>query len=400
MTATLIASFGSALMGIGIVLSSDEGNATMAKVGLILPLLVGAGFLAATKWLFEEYSKQRPSDIVIDDAGLSIEQGALKGKRIAWSSFDRERCLIEIDPTRYVQKKVNGQIVSREECALLVVGTHEGEKIVLAESLDREEKVSLSELRESILGAYDARGAATPPAPSIAGSSILQCSSCGAPVPPDDAGEVRCQRCGSPVPIPNEVREKIRVASRLVDDKAKLETAVRKLLEQPSARRPAAVLSILTFVLFAAPVASIALFFLQGRNGSAAWLATKIVLISIPVIFALNFFVRLFIGDRQALRALTLGMSARNSVVPGDPPTCRQCAGSLGVRPDHILAICLFCRTENLLGLDLRPAAAETQQRVYALEPVITKRRDGRRRSKTGLAVSAVITVALVMILV
>jgi hypothetical protein len=101
--------------------------------------------------------------------------------------------------------------------------------------------------------------------------------------------------------------------------------------------------------------------------------------------------------ERQALRGLTMGMGARNAARAGEPPRCRQCGGTLVIRPQHVVALCLYCHAENLLGLDLRPAAAGVQARLYELEPIVSTQAAERGLATRRAALYGVLAVLVLL---
>jgi hypothetical protein len=170
-----------------------------------------------------------------------------------------------------------------------------------------------------------------------------------------------------------DTREKIRVASALSEKTEQLEAVVHDLLEQPSARRANRVLGLVDALILWTPAAGIVICLVPAPFGG--FLRGFMVLaIGVPLAIAGGYFARAEIVERQALRGLTMGMGARNPLRAGEPPRCRQCGGTLVIRPQHAVALCLYCHAENLLGLDLRPAAAAAQAHLYELGSIVSTR--------------------------
>jgi DNA-directed RNA polymerase subunit RPC12/RpoP len=362
-------------------------------------ILFAVGFARWTFSVRQQSRKQRASDVEIGAGELRFVDGPWDGQVIPWSEV--ESCTITTDTSRYIQTTVNGRVVSTEYLQQLWLRRRDGggARLLLAESLGRGEKQSFEELRLSILGAGEARlgqgTAAGASAPSAPAPSVLQCQSCGHPVSPGDVGEAVCPSCGARVLFDAETREKIRAASAVSEGTEKLEGVVTDLLEQPSARAANRPIELLDKLVLALPVAAAAVYFVPAPPGGLLP-ALRLLAAGFLAAVAVGCFAVTRIVQRQALRELTMGMGARNAARPGEPPRCRQCGGTLLVRPGHVVAVCLFCQSENLLGLDLRPAAAAVQSRLYRLQPIVSKQASNRR---LGLGAAALFSLLALRVL-
>lgn len=386
---TTFAAFGAASFGLFILFSTNrEGESTGGLLMMsLIPALCSLGFGAATFAIRREYVKQRATDVEVDGRELRFVGGALGGTAIPWDEI--ESCTITTDSTRYVRTKTIRRTTT-EYVDQLWLARRRSSPQLLAESLDPGEKASLEELRQAILGACQARGgragedgATAPP------TSVLQCAACGSAVAAVEATETSCGSCGASVEFDPDTTERIRSAADLGRVTERLEEAIRRLLDQPpatSANRP---LDLLGILILAVPAAALGVFVLPG-GGAMRGLA--LLAVGVPFATGIAFLARLFVAERQALRALTAGMGARNPARAGEPPRCRQCGGTLLIRDRHVVAICLFCRAENLLGLDLRPALAAAQSHNYELGAILAKRHSQRRRAVAGLVACAVVT--------
>lgn len=386
---TTVAAFGAASFVLFMLSSMNhEGESTGGLLVMsLIPALCSLGFGAATLAIRREFVRQRATDVEVDGRELRFVGGALGGTAIPWDEI--ESCTITTDWNRYVRTKTN-RGTTTEYMDQLWLARRRSSPRLLAESLDPGEKASLGELRQAILGACQARGgrasedgATEPP------TSVLQCAACGSAVAAVEAAETSCGSCGATVVFDPDAAERIRSAADLGRVTERLEEAIQRLLDQPpatSANRP---LDLLGFLILVVPAAALGVSVLPG-GGATGGLA--LLAVGVPFATGIAFLARLFVAERQALRALTAGMGARNPARAGEPPRCRQCGGTLLIRDRHVVAICLFCRAENLLGLDLRPALAAAQSHDYELGAILAKRRSRRRRALAGLVACAVVT--------
>ena len=369
-------------------LMRGEGESTLLAVyRVLIPTVAGLAFGAASLALLRDIRKQRATDVEFDDHELRFVDGDLGGTAIPWSEI--ESCTITTDRTRSVQA-TTGRGTTTEYVDQLWLTRRGSSPQLLAESLDPAEKVSLGELGQAILGARQARGGGAEDVRGTEGQvSVIACPACASPVAPVDAAATPCRSCGAVVELDPGTRERIRAAADIGKASERLEEVVERLLDQPPATAANRPLDLLVVLILAVPAAAIVVNVLPA-GGLMRGLA--LLSIGVPLATGTALFGRLAVVERQALRALVAGMSARNPAREGDPPGCRQCGGTLLIRDRHIVAICLFCRAENLLGLDLRPALAVAQSRTYELGKVLAQRRAERRRAVAGLATCAVVT--------
>lgn len=383
------ASFGAASLGLVVLttMRGEPGSAGGSWLLLVIPAVVALAFGSVAFVLHRAYRRQRATDVEVGAHELRFVDGPLGGTAIPWDEV--ESCTITKDPSRYVQTTTRSGTTT-EYLEQLRLARRGEEPRLLAESLDPEEKASLAELRLAILGACEARGGHVEGSGAAEeATSVVRCDACGAPVAAVEAAETPCASCGATVRFDPGTAEKIRSASELGRATVRLEEVVRTLLDQPSATSANRPLDLFGALVVGLPAAAFALFALPGGGAGRGF---ALLAVGVPLAAVVAFLARRAVADRQALRALTAGMGARNPARAGEPPRCRQCGGTLLVRERHVVAICLFCRAENVLGLDLRPAAASARSRGYELGKVLAKRNASRVRTAVGLAASVAAT--------
>ena len=376
-----------------VVLDKETVAGPLVAGGFGILFAIGSG--QVTFSVRRKFLELRASDVEIGAGELRFVDGPWDGHVIPWS--DVESCTVTTDTSRYVQTTVNNRVVSTEYLQKLWLHRRGdgGAKLLLAESLGRAEKQSFEELRQSILGACESRAgqvvAVESDAQPVSPVAVLQCESCGHAVSPGDAVESVCPSCGALVLFDAETRDRIRAASALSERIEKLEGVVARLLAQPSARAVNRPLRLLDTLVLLLPAVAAVVYFVPAPFGGlfpALWLLA----VGLLAAAAVGCLAVTKIVQRQALRDLTMGMGARNASRPGEPPCCRQCGGTLLIRPDRVVAVCLFCQAENLLGLDLRPAAAAAQSRLYRLESIVSREAGKRQLTKIAVAFFSVLT--------
>lgn len=180
------------------------------------------------------------------------------------------------------------------------------------------------------------------------------CHSCNAPLAVADAESVVCAYCGAANPVPAAHRAALEAARNL--DTATREAAAewarldRIRIPRWLALGPA----VLAFGLIAGGIgAALALALLRPATrldlprqvGFGVWLPL------VPLVF---------VATRTGLRNLLVSgaavvaraFAARRAAEPGAPDQCRQCGAPLDVRPDDVVARCLYCGVESIVALD------------------------------------------------
>lgn len=365
-------------------------------------LLVAGLFLVVFGLAQLRYAvRTRAGDALLDDAGFAIEGGAHDGLRLAWAEIDRDRTRAEtIEEKRisFLQIVAHGIFLFlslltnelelapdvRMPIRRLVVVTRDGRTFELAQAEHPGEQSSI----DALLGTIQARSTTNGPTASRAAqSNVLLCAGCGAPLVPEDVSAITCRACGRATPVPEGVRGRLRAQRQLAQARHGIEVAVRSLLDQPGAHRVNITLGLSAFVLLAAwSVIAAPLFWIGPRHAGVFELVWFLLAGSLAVLAA-YFLAYATLADRRALRLLATGFGARPPVGPADGWGCRRCGGPLPASAELIVP-CAYCDAENVLGIDLRPQVAQTQEHALSLGEVLGARAKERRSQRVGALVA------------
>ncbi len=333
--------------------------------------------------------RERPSDVVFGKDGLRIEGGPKNGTQIAFVDIEAARVVGRHEKLELVDEKES----KKENFWRLVLDLRDGSREQLASAEDPRERDSLQSLCDSIRASLTKPGEqrvqkAAPQAP-------LRCPSCLAPAVPGDAEMVPCHFCKTPIRMPDDVRARIRAVDQRRAANAKSEKLVAKLVNQPGALRTSFFVFLAAIPsLLAWPAAIVGAGVLYALCYLRVWNGFLLALASFGVIAALYYLVRGQLSDRQALRLLTLGFAARAPTEAGGFHHCRQCNGPLNAEPGNVLARCVYCGAENVLGLDVRGDAQKSRAQVDSLDDALFQRRNERARWRF----SAFIALALLVV--
>lgn len=347
----------------------------------------------------EKAKADRASDILLDASGFSIAGGPLGGTTCAWSEV--RSCEITGGETRtafrwLVMSWLTGRRVSWVNNAarvlvkkLQIVREGHKEPLVLAEA-EGDEIASLEQLRDSILGTIAPPGE-PPPLPQ----EVLTCPSCASPQVPIDAPRMPCSSCGHEIDVPAELQQRVRASRELGESGGTPAALVQALVDQPSGRRAGVVIAAgRKLMVWIQPVAIglwIAMYVHStGWDAQAGGTAVVRVapnddglflydlgLLALVVVgaFAIAWSVgHAYIGNRQALRMLVDHFGAVAPAKPGAASTCRHCSAPLPAS-SVLLVRCVYCATENVLGVDPRPAAMRHKQDTLDLRRALRRRR-------------------------
>jgi hypothetical protein len=207
---------------------------------------------------------------------------------------------------------------------------------------------------------------------------------------PVDADQVSCAYCGHAVAVSLALRSAVRAAGHGADA---LQRELPSLLERaPTAQLLLRIRLSAALMLGAWPVA----FALAAVRIGAALTAAQLLL---TILFAwallLGGFLlaQLLLLDRHALRLLATRFGAARAARPDGPPRCRGCGGPLLVSVNAMLARCVFCSRENLLGVSLRRARSQEAE-AESLERALAQQRTKRTRA-LGLLLGALFLLAV-----
>jgi hypothetical protein len=345
---------------------------------LVLGVLLAEGALVS--WGYRSLKlalRARPSDVVLDREGLRVEGGRHDGVRLTWAELDAKKTRIE----------------KRKDARVLVVGTIEIAEVELADEL-----ASLRAL-EQTLRSFDAFDAGPRAEPVRGAPMLLECTSCGATVAPDDAEKVPCGHCDAHVTVPGPLRERIGAHRSVVKDRARSVEVARALLDQPGARSSNVLFAIVaapTLVAWAVAFGALAH---QYQRGTLAVLNVVLLAAGVSAMVAgLFFLLRARLANRVALRVLTVELGARAPSVPRGAEECRCCGAPLPVRGEveTLLVLCAYCDAENLLGIDLRGERAAAGAQAATLDRTLeTRRRELSRYRLFALAAFALLPLSV-----
>lgn len=373
---------------------------------ILIGLVVGIGLIVfALKHLYLSF-RLRPSDVVLMPEGLRLEGGRHREPLITWAEINPQQCSIEEHEAMRLTLifiilaalSVALSIVAREGVNLagkprvrvwhLKIGARGRGVFVAAEAESEAERESL----EALLDSIRAMCAPKPTTPPEHAPNVLACRGCGAPAPATDQPVAQCRYCGTEIPIPEDVRSRVRAAMQIQQSQAKTQNAVQKLLNQPGAT-PTNVLFLLGALPMAVawPLVCLVAFWQWRQDALGVATTLPTFLFPLALIAAMFVLLRFRLVNRQALRLLTLGFAARDPQRPGDPYTCRKCGGALPAQQSSIVAVCIFCNAENVLGIDLRGQAGTHVQEAQSLEQALSSRNKQRVLWGLLLPVAAVL---------
>ena len=352
--------------------------------------------------------RDRPSDLALDATGFTVAGGPLDGTRCAWSEVDLEQCeIVDADPRLSVRWLLLkwltfgqvGFIASRVRVPVVQLRLPrrgKGEPLLLAEA-EGDERESLEHLRDSIRGVAD-------PVP-VEGKTqlpqeILSCPSCGAPQVPADATTMPCSSCGHVLDVPAELRQRLHARAVLEQTSTGRADLVRRLVDQPSARRAGHVVYNCRRLMFwSQPAAIIGLIvYMVHQTGHIPGYDETCLVRATPsddgllmydlvlgaAMIAAAFVIAwalasAYVANRSALRILADQFGAVPPAKPGGASSCRSCGAPLPATT-ALLVHCVYCSTENVLGVDPRPAALRRSREKFDLTRALRRRRWARLR--------------------
>lgn len=312
------------------------------------------GGYGLSKWLPHVRAawRRRPSDVVIGEAGLTVSGGAHDGLKVVWAELGQPRTVDAASKLRLAAR-----------------GAHYD----LAESTNAYEAQSVAALRDAIESTSYARRE-----PTVGGEQAFGCEHCGAPVTPVDDERATCAYCRTERAVAPELRERIRAATTVRDTRPRVEKLVTKLLKQPGAASARRRLIAAGVLMALAWVATYALYYRQAWTADVVRFGTLNAIWFFPYVTIAGLFLvlRASLVDRFALGLLTLGFGARKG--PGGTALCHECAAALPPAAEHVVVRCVFCKTDNVMGIDLRDTAHRTSGEKRTLEATLRTRTRAR----------------------
>ena len=352
---------GLVLVATSVVLEADSSVRMVCGVLGAIFMLVGAGLI----WFAWS---ARASDAVLGPEGIRIEGGRHGGIFLRWEEIASAR--------------MHADALAAEH--RLQLTTRNGQTFVAADATDTAEIASLDALRQTIQSRV---GEEPEPLPRIA--DVACCARCGAPLPPTDQPAVSCGACGMSNPVDPRLRERVTM-QRGADEKLRATSiAIARLLDQPGAR----------FATLTLVIASIACAAVWGTVFGAYWILGSEAIDAFALgvgcfngwafTFASFGFARIALARRRALLLLSTAFGARPPMRAGDAPGCRQCGAPLPLG-GGVIASCIYCGTQNVLGMNVRPLLRRVQMHGNSIEKLLVEQK-ADRASWIKLAVGGVV---------
>lgn len=373
--------------GLGLAACATFGLSPRMSVGVGIAIILA--FILVGRWCLGRASAARrvaswgvPSDLYLDAHGLRVEGGPRHGTSATWSDLQSATCQVvealEGDDVRLVVRGALGEIV-------------------LAQSDARVEAESFRALAETIQ-AFGEEVAPETPHPPAGAPLLLTCPRCAAPLSPADVPEVTCHSCGATTAMHDDLRERLRAPEDLARGRAAGEQ-IRSLQSPRSSGAAAGWLGAAQVLIRAAwPVVVglfILLWYLQTREPAPHYPAVRLIdgegsapgraALAAAALAVVLYAVALAVGgallaNRRALRQVFLRFRAGPPSAPHAPWTCRQCAAPLPASDDRVVVACVYCRADNVLGIDLRRTAQRGRDQPGALAEAFAHRRRARVR--------------------
>jgi DNA-directed RNA polymerase subunit RPC12/RpoP len=316
---------------------------------------------------------ERPSDLMVTATGFAINGGPLHGKRIDWTDVSS----IEI---RVPEKPSDRDKVDNSDLCIMKLTRMDATLLDLAAVERAGEKESLRELAETLSARIRHHGDdddETPAKPPAAG--VFVCSDCGVAIAPADAPTVVCPYCAHTTEVPEAMRAQIRDSDTL---QHKPDRAINKLLDQPGATLVGTLFVVASaFMLLAWPLA-IVLMVIEYSARSLTWPHAGL-LVGFVTACVLGFYglIRTRLVDRQALRLLAVEFAAVEPATPGAPYRCQHCVAPLPAAGDaRVIVRCVYCGTDNVLGLHLGREASIAREETRSLEAAMARRKREHHR--------------------
>ncbi len=377
--------FGAGWLAALVYYELSDASADDWALWLAVAVLAVPGIWLVAYGIFHLYGSinRRASDIVFAPDGVEVEGGVAGGLKVPWEQLEPPYARVEtrshtrfsvFRPIRPLLGRLLGLASSQCWSLWLVCG----QTSRLVAKADRAvEARAMEAARDSIVATARARRyvAEEPAVPA----RVLLCPSCGAPAIPDTADAVPCRHCGATVPVDAEMRAQAAGSEALAESREHLSKVTRRLMSQPRSTPTNARLAALWLLMLLSMPASVALFILYdtyrvremvwGLNPWLLWLVTPVVAISAGVIG------RAALVNRVAMHVLTLGFGALKPAYAGDKPRCRRCHGTLCDAEVAGVIRCGYCQSDNVAGVDLRPAVDKARAERKSLDEVIRAHR-------------------------
>lgn len=358
--------FGGSLVVVQLIVFGPLFFLTLMPDWMAIPLgVLAAGWFFGVLGMLLDGWKRRASDLLLGRDDLAIRGGPLHRTRYAFR-----------DPTPF--KLDRHEADPGGDLATLQIG---GE--VAAICRDEDEARSLGVLVETVealhaqaVGEQRPRGGDRPP-------GVVCCEACGAPVAPRAEAEATCGHCGAKVAMPEETRAEMAAQGDLAAARAESEGLLRRLLRQPGAHRTNLLLLIaVPPAVLGWPVAGVIFDeFYQARRLLSWHHGVSLFVAALCFTYGLSWLLRAQIVGRVAVRLIATRFAAVPPASTGEPSSCHGCGGPL---PDggeeQLVAVCIYCRSANVLGTHLVPVAQREVGQVQDLTAELRARFAERRK--------------------
>jgi hypothetical protein len=317
---------------------------------------------------------------VITPQGATIRGGPHDRLEIAWSAIQQIR--IETPP----KPQKGSSEPDDSDLRILVMRAH-GKELHLASAERPAEQQSLRELEATLVAA------SSPPADLAKERAPadrvdqLACAECGAALVPVDAAETKCLYCDHVTPVADRIRQQVRDTAALA---SRPDAQIAKLLDQPRAGSVGAMYLVAAlFMLVAWPLAVFMMVFewsARTLTPARGGFLVGFVLACIAGFYAL---IRTRLVDRHALRLVAVDFAALEPARPGEPYRCQRCVAPLPDAPrERSVVRCIYCATDNVLGLVIGRRASAAPQESASLADALANRTRERRQWR-GVSVVA-----------
>lgn len=226
----------------------------------------------------------------------------------------------------------------------------------------------------------------------------LTCPHCGSANPPDEAERTQCLYCHQEIPVPAEMRERLRAVRETMQHDGHSEDLLAALMRQGKSRWASLRLKLGgAALLILVPLLYLGYEWFDRRSMVNIILVLIFGFFFVTTYACVFFITRASLVNRRALRLITLGFAAVPPANVESPHLCRGCGAPLRPEKGRLVVTCLYCSTQNILGLDFRPELKPSEEQEKSLASAFSDRR--RERVKWALASLGCIPLLLVSVL-
>jgi hypothetical protein len=331
--------------------------------------------------------QSRASDVLLEAEGLRFDGGKLHKLFIPWSEIDgsETKCEALTEPRftlgglifsvvmKWIAPEDPFDIREPSPIRQLRLGTLDGQIRTLAKVAHPEEQASL----DALFATISARVKGAPDSTPEASADVLRCTSCHAVLLPADLDEIVCSFCRTPNKVPSKLRKRLQASKSTSENKEVSAKALGALLEQPGAGRVSFVLIVSSLLSIVPWVFSVFILYSLGFENVGRFEVGWEFVGGGLMTLTLFLFARTALMKRRALHLIALDFGARTHE---SGYCCRSCGGPLVVVHDALLCRCVFCDSDNVLGLNIVGRKQATSKERHSLEDALKVRKRERRR--------------------